>query len=201
MSLQATMRTAALPLVALAVAALPLTIAAQDRRIPETYTAVTTGMTPADVELKADILQWSSDEQRAAVVAALTESDDPVAALQELPTLGVVWRNDSAVGSAIKYAQRETAADGSETITLVTDKRVGATSFNPWVADGSPVAEPPPYSIIQMNVGDGIGTMSLAAEAFIDTGNATVALDTESGLPVLTKVMKAPKPYWAKASD
>jgi len=193
-------RTACLPAAALVALMLPVVVGAQERRIPDTYTALTANMSPADVELKADILQWSTDAARAAVIAAITEAEDPVAALQELPTLGVVWRSDSAVGSAIKYASREVAADGSETVTLVTDKRVGSTSFNPWVADDSPVASPPPYSVIQMSTG-GSGSMSLAAEIVIDADAATVALDRDSGTAVLANVAKAPKPYWARADD
>lgn len=172
---------------------------AQERQVPDTYTAVTTHMTPADVEIKADILQWSSDEERAAVVAALTEAEDPVAALQELPTLGVVWRSGSAVGHAIKYAVRETGANGSETITLVTDKRVGSTSFNAWTAEDG-VATPPDYSVLVLSTGgDREGTMSLAAEVVIDAEANTVSLARGEGTPVLTNVTRQPPPYWARA--
>jgi hypothetical protein len=181
-----------------ALTSLPGLAAAQERKVPETYTAVTTHMTPADVEIKADILDWSTDEQRAAVVAALSEAEDPAAALRDLPTLGVVWRSGSAIGSSIKYAVRESAADGSETITLVTDKRVGATSFSPWTADDPAIESPPAYSVIELNTGNAAtGSMSLAAAVVIDAAGNTVALDPAGSTPVLTAVAKAPKPYWA----
>ena len=46
-------------------------VAAEERPVPDTFTAVTTNMQPADVELKADILAWSTAEQRQQVIAAL----------------------------------------------------------------------------------------------------------------------------------
>jgi hypothetical protein len=180
---------------------LPAPAFAQERRIPETYTGITANMTPAGIELKADILEWSTDAQRQAAVAALTDADDPVAALRALPTLGVVWRSDSAVGAAIKYAERRTGSDGSETVTRVTDKRVDSTSFNPWSADAAEVSTRHPYSVIEFSTGNGTGTLALAAAVRIDTDNARVSLDRSGGAPVLAAVRKAPKPYWADAGD
>jgi hypothetical protein len=177
--------------------ALSVPAMAQQPEVPDTYTAVTTNMTPAEVELKADVLDWSDEAGRAAVIAALTDAEDPIEALRTLPTLGVVWRSGSAVGHAIKYAHRVTAADGSETITLVTDKRIGSTSFNPWTADGAAIDSPPDYSVVELRTGTGDGSLSLAAEVVIDAEAGLVALATDSGTPVLTSVMQAPKPYWA----
>lgn len=180
-----------------ALAALPAA-AAEQRPVPDTYTMLTTHMTPADVELKADILKWSTDEERAAVVAALTEAEDPVEALRALPTVGVVWREGSAVGHSVKYAYRQTLDDGSEKVTLVTDRRIGSTSFEPWSAE-TPVQETPlDYSVIEMTTGpSGTGTMSLAAKIVVDADTGMVSLDHASGTPVLTSVRLQPKPYWA----
>lgn len=190
-------RTAAIGIPAIMVTAGAL---AQDRPVPDTFLAVTTNMTPAEVELKADVLHWSTPEQRAAAIAAMQE-EDPSAALQELPSLGVIWRSGSAVGNAIKYAQRTTTPDG-EVITFVTDRAIGSTSFNPWVADQSEAADVPPYSVVQMSVAEGrpgTGTMSLAADVVFDTDANTVTLDASAMPPVLTNTRMAPKPYWATA--
>lgn len=181
--------------------AFPGMLPAQERKIPDTYTAVTTNMSPADVEIKADILQWSSDEARAAVIAALGE-EDPVAALSALDTHGVVWRSGSAVGHSIKYAHRDTAADGTETITLLTDKAVGSSSFMPWTADNAAVDTPPTYSVIELQTGNGAqGSMSLAAAVVIDTASNTVSLDRQGTQPLLTNVVKQPPPYWARSGN
>jgi hypothetical protein len=174
---------------------------AQTRTVPDTYTAVTTNMTPSGVTLKADILHWSDQAGREAVVEALG-ADDPSAALTALPTVGVVWRSGSAVGSAIKYAYRAMAPDGAEQVVLVTDKPVGSTSFNAWKAESGP-AEPRDYSVIQLSrpmSGKGSGSMSLAADVVVDAVAAFVSLQPNAP-KVLADVALEPKPYWAHDPD
>lgn len=173
-------------------------VGAQERRAPDTYTAVTTNMTPAGVELRADVVRWSTDDERAAAIAAMG-AEDPTAALRALPTAGIVWRSGSAVGHSIKYAHRRQAADGGEIVTFVTDRPIGSSSFTPWIAE-TPADTALAYSVIELTVpaaGGGEGTMSIAAEARIDTAAATVALDRGTRLAVLSDVVKQPKPYWA----
>lgn len=172
---------------------------AQQRQVPDTYTAVTANMSPAGVELKADVIHWSSAAERAAVVAALGAEDVPVA-LRALPTAGVIWRSGSAVGHSIKYAHRETGADGSETITLLTDRPIGASSFNAWVAN-DPADVALDYSVVEFTVppdGDGgQGTMSFAAEVRIDGEASSLSLDAGTRAPLLQDTAREPKPYWA----
>ena len=195
-------RTAAIPGTSIALVAL-LSLAyldagaasAQDRPDPDRYTAVTQNMTPGDLEIRADVLHWSTDEQRAAVIAALGE-EDPSKALTQLPTMGVVWRNGSAVGNSIKYAHREMAPDGTEVVTLITDKRIGGSSFTPWKAnDGA--TDTLGYSVVEMRT-NGDGTTSLAAEVRIDADSGLVSLDRGARAPLLHEVRKQPTPYWAR---
>jgi hypothetical protein len=193
-----TCRMAAIASVACMAIALTAPAKAEERAIPDTYLAATTNMTPADVELKADILHWSTDEERAGVVAALG-SDDPSAALGELPSMGAIWRSNSSVGNAIKYAHRTRTPDGAEVVTLVTDRRIGYSHFIPWEADAPVTDESPEYSVIEMVVGGdaGYGTMSLSADIRIDTANNLISLEPGDGEPLLTNARMAPKPYWA----
>lgn len=173
-------------------------VRAQERPVPDTYTAVTTNMTPAGVELRADVLRWSSDEERAAAIAAMG-AEDAGAALTALPSAGIVWRSGSPVGHAIKYAHRREGADGSEIVTLVTDRAIGSSSFTPWVA-ATPAGTALDYSVVELTVpaaGRGEGTMSLAAEVRIDSSASTVSLDRGTRTGVLSDVVKQPKPYWA----
>lgn len=173
---------------------------AQDRIVPDTYLAVTANMQPADVELKADVIRWSSPEEREAVITAL-QGEDPAAGLRDLPTMGVVWRSNSAIGSSIKYAHRTETPAGSERITLVTDRAIGATSFNPWVANNPVTDAALDYSVIELTVeqtDDGQGTMSLSAEVDIDSESNLVSLNAGDGEPLLTNVRLAPQPYWAR---
>ena len=172
-------------------------LCAQERKVPDTYTALTTNMTPQDVQLKADILDWSSEAQRAAAIEALG-AEDPVAALRELPTLGIVWRSGSVVGHSVKYAHRTELDDGSERIVLVTDRRIGSTSFTPWRANDAPDAEPLDYSVIELRTGSsGGGTLLLGADLVIDADASSITLDAGGREPLLTEVTKQPKPYWA----
>jgi len=175
--------------------------AAQERTVPDTYLAVTTNMTPADIELKADILHWADDSERAAVIAAL-QSEDPSAALRELPSMGAIWRSNSSIGNSIKYAHRAEMPDGSQIVTLVTDKRIAYSTFRPWTANTPSAAEPLDYSVVELNLGgagEGRGTLSLNAAVRIDPEANLISLDRGDLEPLLTNVRLAPKPYWATA--
>ena len=184
--------------VALVVAA-AMPAVAQERVVPDTYLAVTTNMSPAGVELKADVLRWSTEDEREAAIAAL-QSEEPSAALRALPSMGVIWRSNSAVGNAIKYAHRSEAADGGERITLITDRKLGYSTFNPWRADAPATDESLDYSVMEMTVGEtgGHGTLSLSAEVIVDTDSMLVSLDRGDSAWLLTDVRMAPKPYWAR---
>lgn len=175
------------------------TVTAQDRPVPDTYTALTTNMSPEGIELKADVLNWSDDEGRAAVIAALA-ADDPASALSELPSLGVVWRSGSAVGNAIKYADRMELPDGSQTVVLLTDKALGYTSFNPWSAGPATIDEQEPFSVVELHLNGSagnVGTLSLAAEIVVDSAENRISLNPSDSAPMLLEdVQLEPKPYW-----
>ena len=151
------------------------------------FTATTTGMTPADIELRIDVREWSDEAGRSAVVAALAAESDVAAALRELPTLGYVWRSDSGVGYAVKYAHRVATQQG-ERVTFVTDKRLGAFDFRPWAADGGSGGDELDYSVIELDLtedGSGDGTLSLAAKVKLDRENRLVQLETAESTPRL----------------
>ena len=176
---------------------------ADQRTAPDTYTAVTTAMQPAGVTLRFVVTQWSTDDERAAVVAALDDPAKAKTALADLPTVGVVWRSGSAIGSRIKYAQRETMANGDERVTLVTEQRLGPQSYRPWVADQPAADAPADFTVIQLDANDegsGVGTMSFAAGLALDADSMMVSLDREPATPLLlTEGTRVPKPYWARA--
>lgn len=193
---------AALTAVLLVLSSAAATAVAQERRVPDTFTAMTTDMTPSGVTLRFDVLEWSDDAARAAVISALTGDADVSAALKELPTIGYVWPSGSPVGYAIKYAHRMTASGGGERITFVTDKPVGTYSLKPWAANDRPDPETLGYSVIDLypNDGNGVGTMSLAADVAFDHESNTVSLADGDASNVLAGVKLEPKPYWAQGS-
>lgn len=174
--------------------------AAEGRQVPDTFRATTVNMTPADVTLKIDVMNWSDDEARADAVFAL-EADDAATAVAELPTLGYVWISGSAVGYAVKYAHRVADGEGGERITIVTDKPLGAYGLRPWSAESAVATGPSSYSVIELELdadGSGVGTLSLVADVIVDDDADIVSLDrAETVANVLTAAKREPKPYWA----
>jgi hypothetical protein len=166
-------------------------LGAEVRRVQETYTATTTGMTPAGVSLRFQVLEWSSDAARADVIASLEDK----AALAKLPTVGYIWPSGSPVGYTVKYAHRSKTDDGRDRITFVTDKVMGSYDFKKWsVADGQPPPSTAAYSVVELYVdgdGSGEGNLSLATDVAVDTGSSTVTL-ASGDTRLLTDVKRQP---------
>jgi hypothetical protein len=179
------------------VAALPGSVSAAPQQLAGTYTATTANMTPAGLDLRMQIIQWQEADARAEVVATLAAGADAATPLGKLPTVGYVWPKGSPVGYSLKYAHRAPQPDGSERITLVTDRRLGSYDFKGWsVANGAaPSAAAPsdvPYSVIELVIdgsGAGTGTFSLAGAALLDEAAGTVALNADSP-SLLTNVQR-----------
>ena len=176
--------------------------------VPETFTATTANMDPEGTPLRINVLRWSGDDDRQAVVEVLTHPDNAASedseldALIELPTLGYVWPDGGALGYSIKYAVREETAGGGERVTFVTGRRVGMFAREPWAPAGTPESALRPFSVIELRLdadGDGSGTMSPAADVDIDTASRTVALvNYDAAASLLAEARRQPPPYWAR---
>lgn len=167
-------------------------IDAQLRRVEDTFTAETAGISPAGVALRLQVLAWSDDSARADVVSALEGPD--LATLAKLPTVGYIWPTDSPVGYSVKYAYRTDAAGGGERITLVTDKPLGSYDYRKWSVSGAAAKTEPGYSVIELTLdaaGNGTGTSSLVADVVVDPATSTVSL-ASGGAAVLTQVRRQP---------
>ena len=160
------------------------------------------GVTATGITLKIEVLNWSDEAGRAAVIDALGEGEELAKALDKLPSVGAVWQSGSAVGHSIKYAQRVMEADGSQRIVLVTNKPLDSYSFKPWTLTSGTAPPRIKYGVLELHVdakGMGTGTSSLAAEVLIDAAAHTIGLKMGAGTPMLlTGVKLLPKPYWAK---
>jgi len=180
-------------------------VAAQDRPVPDTYTATTTGMTPDGQGLRFVVTEWSDDGDRSVVVSVLDGEESPSEVLSELSSVGAVWLDGSGAGYAIKYAHRAATDDGGEVVTLVTDKPVGSYNFRPWAVENATATATVEYSVIELRLdasGNGVGTMSLAADVATDDEANTVSLVRADATPdVLADVALQPKPYWARDDD
>ena len=171
--------------------------AAGPRLVADAFTATTANMTPANVTLRMQIIQWQEADARVEVIATLAGGADAATPLAKLPTVGYVWPNASPVGYSVKFAHREPQANGGERITLVTDKRLGSYDFKGWAATSPSTPSSAPYSVIELDLngsGTGTGNMSLAGEVMLDEAAGTVTLKA-SGPSLLTDVKReAPKP-------
>jgi hypothetical protein len=180
--------------------------------------AVAITATKAEVPLTVELFRWSTDAERAPLLAALSAPPPappapaapagrggrggrgaappltPLArltgAVKKAETLGYVW-GDGVTGYSIKYAWRSPATDVVERIVLVVDRRLGANA-----ADGAPVtgaATDADFTLIEMRLdgtGRGEGKTSLAAAVVVDAAAQTLALDGYAAAPALLKVTR-----------
>ena len=135
--------------------------------------------------------------RRGAAVEAppATPEGSLAAALQKAPTVGYLWSSEVA-GYALRYAGRVTAADGSERILLITDRRLGNTNDR-WAAPGSAAGSPYDFSVIELRLnpkGEGEGKISLAGKVTPDSAAKIVALENYDTLPVVLKNVKRRAP-------
>jgi hypothetical protein len=116
------------------------------------------------------------------------------AALQQAATIGYLWSSEVA-GYAIRYAKKTTAADGSDRIILITDRRLGLTS-DLWNLKAQDAPSPYAFSVIELRVnpaGIGEGKVSLTGKVAPDTNAGVLAPSNYEALPVVLKDVKRSK--------
>ena len=167
------------------------------------FTATTVNMDPAGEDLKIDLLRWSSDEDRQAVVAVIMTPaeegslDTGISALIDLPTLGYVWPSSSGVGYSVKYAHRTETPDGGEHITLVTSRRLGTYGRASWRPTGAADAPIRPFTVIELRLdsdGGGEGKLSATTDLVFDAENGTVGLKEYDADPIVLDSVKRVSP-------
>jgi hypothetical protein len=181
--------------------------------------AVATATARIEVPLTVELFRWSTDAERAPLLAALSAPPPappapaapaagrggrggrgaappltPLArltgAVKKAETLGYIWGN-GVTGYSIKYAWRSPATDANERIVLVVDRRLGANT-----PDGGPAAgavTDADFTLIEMRIdgkGRGEGKTSLTAAVVVDAAAQTLALDGYAAAPALLKVTR-----------
>jgi hypothetical protein len=181
--------------------------------------AVAISATRAEAPLTVELFRWSTDAERAPLLAALSAPPpappapatpaagrggrggrgaapplSPLArltgAVKKAETLGYIW-GDGVTGYSIKYAWRSPATDATERIVLVVDRRLGANT-----PDGGPAAgavADADFTLIEMRIdgkGRGEGKTSLTAAVVVDAEAQTLALDGYAAAPALLKVTR-----------
>ena len=177
----------------------------------ETFRGTTTDAVSSEgVELRINVLRWTAEEDRGAVVSLITpapgqtagEGEDLEGALQDLQTVGFIWTGGS-LGYALKYAHRTEDEDGGERIVLVTDRPLGRWDRNgPWTgSDGSGPAAAA-FTVVELHLDaddQGEGKMSVGAPIEFNPPAGTVGLaDYASAAVHLENVYREPAPYWAR---
>ena len=177
----------------------------------ETFRGTTTGAVSSEgVELRINVLRWTAEEDRGAVLSLITpapgqtagEGEGLESALQDLQTVGFIWTGGS-LGYALKYAHRTEAEDGGERIVLVTDRPLGQWDRNgPWTgSDGSGPAAAA-FTVVELHLDaedQGEGKMSVDGPIEFNPPGGTVRLaDYASAAVHLESVYREPPPYSAR---
>jgi hypothetical protein len=111
-------------------------------------------------------------------------------ALEEGNTVGYLWSSEVA-GYALRYAGRVSAADGSQRIVLLTQRRLGEMTQKWTPVSGTPNEYE--FSVIELRLnseGVGEGKASLTGTVAPDAAAKMVALENYAGLPVVFREVR-----------
>jgi hypothetical protein len=155
----------------------------------ERYTATTANVAAPGEPVTIELLKWSTDADRDKLLSVLAWYGDKEVA-GAMPTFGYLWTGTSATGYSIRYAYKVAAADGSQRIILLTDRKLGAWTPDTWkpVAAGTP--DDRPFSVIELRVnraGQGEGKASVTTKTVLDAASKSLALDNYAAQPVILK--------------
>ena len=161
----------------------------------ETFTAKAVNMSVgAGQDFKIDVFRWSSDEERAALIAALKDNNEKALAeaIQKAASIGTIWTNES-LGYTVRYAYRDTMPNGSERVILATDGHLGSWSGQVWKALHGSANADYPFTVIELRLGragTGEGKMSIAGKVGADEAAKTIALTDYDTSPTLLRPVK-----------
>ena len=154
----------------------------------ERYSATTANVVGANEPVTIELLKWSTDADRDKLLSVLAWYGDKEVTTA-LPTVGYLWTSASA-GYSIRYAYKVAAADGSQRIILVTDRKLGAWSPDVWKPVAAATADNRPFSVIELRVnraGVGEGKTSLTTKSVVDPASKSIALENYAAQPVILK--------------
>jgi len=137
-----------------------------------------------------DLIRWSTDAERAALVATLKDKGDKdfAAALGQSPSLGYIWRSGSGFGAFVRFAATWKAADG-EHVVLVTDSDLASWANKP----GAPAAAAKyPYAVIELSLAAVApsGKTSHNGKVIADAEAKTVRLEDFKTAPLALRAVK-----------
>src|SRR5712691_1431527 len=158
----------------------------------EAYTATAANLSVGSGEaLRINVFRWSTDGERQKALSALGEKGDKglPGALASAPSAGYIWTSEP-LGYTLRYAYKQTLPTGGERVILLTDRRLGSWSRDPWKAAAAGDAGGDAFTLIELRLnraGAGDGKMSLATKVAADHAAGTIAVNNYDTAPILLK--------------
>jgi hypothetical protein len=158
------------------------------------YIATTANTSSPGDTVRFDLIRWSTDMERDQLFTSVQKSGDMglLALLQKAPTIGYIWTTETA-GYPLRYAYRQTMADGSDRIILAIDRQLGSFEPQRWKLSGTAAQTDYPFTVIELRIGKtglGEGKASLNSKVTADETAKTIALDNYAAAPVLFQAVK-----------
>ncbi len=165
------------------------------QNVKESFTGFAINMNsgPKTAVIDFTIERWSTDEERANLLAIIKESKDPtkplLKALQKLPRVGRI-RTSTSLGWDLHYARESELDEGGRRIVLATDRPIGFAE-----ARNQGRSMDYPFTIIEVHLDkndEGQGKILAGTRIFIDKKNNLV-LENYGQQPVRFNEIKKQK--------
>jgi hypothetical protein len=174
-----------------AVPTLSPTLSAQNVKEKFTGFAINMNSGPKTAVLDFTIERWSTDEERAQLLAIVKENKNPtdklLRALQKLPKVGYI-RTQQSLAWDLHYAREMPLDEGGRRIVLATDRPVGF-----WEARNQPRSIDYPFTILEMHLDkndEGSGKILVGTKIYIDKKTNNIVLENYSQQPVMFNEIK-----------
>ncbi len=179
--------------IALSVALWSPAVSAQNVKEKFTGFAINMNSGPKTAVLDFTITRWSTDEERAQLLAIIKENKNPtdklLKALQKLPKVGFI-RTSQSLGWDLHFARQTPLDEGGRSIVLATDRPI-----NFWEARNQPRSIDYPFTILEMHLDkndEGSGKILVGTKIYIDKKN-NVVLENYAQQPVMFNEIKKVK--------
>ena len=197
-------RSTLLPKLVFAASAVAVALLVPDIRVSaqnatEKFTEKFTGFAinmnsgPKTAVIDFTITRWSTDEERASLLAILKENKNPTApllkALQKMPKVGYI-RTPQSLAWDLRYARQNPLDEGGRQVVLATDRPIGFAE-----ARNQPRSIDYPFTVIEIHLDKtdhGEGKILVGTKIYIDKKNNLV-LENYAQQPVRFNEIKPVK--------